>query len=225
MCVELRLSQVMGTERHAALMVTEEGAVQDSRGHSSTSTRSDAAARFITEVFAPAPVAACLLMVAAWHAAALVWGAVSLVFASLLPIAYVLFGVRRQRLSDRHVAVRHQRRGPLAVGIGCVLLGLVVLKVGGAPAVLVALLAAMLAGLATSLVVTVFWKVSIHAAVVAGSEAILVLLFGPWMLAATPVVLLVGWARLELGQHTLAQVVAGVALGAIVATFVFSALN
>jgi membrane-associated phospholipid phosphatase len=78
--------------------------------------------------------------------------------------------------------------------------------------------------LAVSLLVTLVWKVSIHTAVVAGSEAILVLVFGPWLFALTPVVLLVAWARLQLGQHTVAQVTAGIALGAVVATSVFSVL-
>jgi membrane-associated phospholipid phosphatase len=111
------------------------------------------------------------------------------------------------------------------VSIGFVLVGLLVLKIGGAPDPLVALVAAMEAGLATSLLVTLFWKVSVHAAVVAGAEAILVLDSGPWLLVFTPIVLLVAWARVQLGHHTIAQVAAGVALGAAVAIGVFTALT
>lgn len=73
------------------------------------------------------------------------------------------------------------------------MIGLIVLRLGGAPGALVALAAAMAAGLATSLLVTLSRKLSIHAAVVAGSDAILVLVFGPWLLALTPVVILVRW--------------------------------
>ena len=135
------------------------------------------------------------------------------------------WGSGGRKLSDRHVAIRNQRHLPLAVSIGFVLVGLLVLKIGGAPDPLVALVAAMEAGLATSLLVTLFWKVSVHAAVVAGAEAILVLDFGPWLLVFTPIVLLVAWARVQLGHHTIAQVAAGVALGAAVAIGVFTALT
>ena len=196
---------------------------------SSSAKRRKLAARLLTELFAPAPVAAALLVVVTWHATAdsrnaVLWSVVAVVFASVLPIGYVLLGVRRRKLSDRHVAVRHQRRSPLIVSIAFVLLGLLVLKLGGAPSPLVALVTAMAAGLAASLLVTLVWKVSIHTAVVAGSEAILVLVFGPWLLTLTPVVVLVAWARLQLGQHTVAQVIAGIALGTVVATSVYSVL-
>ena len=61
-------------------------------------------------------------------------------------MAYIIGQVRRQRLSDRHVGVREQRRLPLLVGIVSVLLGVAVLVLGQAPRELVALVAAMAVG-------------------------------------------------------------------------------
>ena len=60
------------------------------------------------------------------------------------------------------------------------------------------------------------WKISIHAAGVGGGTVILLVTGGSglWPVAIAPVA--VGWARLQLGAHTLWQLVAGIALGAAV---------
>ncbi|MFD6114087.1 phosphatase PAP2 family protein [Streptomyces yangpuensis] len=56
-----------------------------------------------------------------------------------------------------------------------------------------------------------------HAGVSAGSVAVLAMTHGPWVLLAWPVVAVVGWSRVVLRDHTLAQVLAGSASGAVVA--------
>jgi membrane-associated phospholipid phosphatase len=181
-------------------------------------------------VFAPAPTVAVLLLVVAWRSAptaaeAVKWGLLAALFASFIPLGYILRGVRRRRLTDHHVGVREQRPLPLLVGIASVLVGLALLAAWGAPRDLVPLVAAMVVGLSTSLLVTLFWKISVHAAVTAGAVVILVFVFGPALLTLVPLVALVGWARVEVGDHTPAQVVAGVGLGAAVAGVVFSLLR
>jgi hypothetical protein len=186
-------------------------------------------ARVVTEVLAPAPVVAVLLFVIAWQSSssperALVWAGISILFASLIPISYVLHRVRQRRLSDRHVAVRRQRPLPLVVAIVSVLIGLAVLSAVGAPRTLVALVGAMGVGLTVSLAVTLFWKMSIHTAVVAGAVVILALVFGLVWLLLAPIVALVAWARVELGDHTPPQVLVGAALGAMVAAVMFPLL-
>lgn len=187
-------------------------------------------ARLVTEVLAPAPMVAALLLLVAWHSApsaadAVRWGILAALFASFVPFLYIVRGVRRGRLTDHHVRLREQRRLPLLVGIASVLIGLTLLALWGAPRDLVALVAAMAVGLSSSLLVTLFWKLSIHTAVVAGAITILVLVFGPTLLVLAPLVALVCWARVAVHDHTPAQTVAGVALGATVAAVVFSSLR
>ncbi|HVC34661.1 MAG TPA: phosphoesterase PA-phosphatase [Chloroflexota bacterium] len=192
-------------------------------------TRRLRVARLATEVFAPAPVVAALLVVVAAHSgptilAGLAWGLLAVLMIIPVPLFYVLRGVRRRRLSDRHVGVRAQRPLPMLIGVGAVVVALVVLSVLGAPRELVALIAAMFVGLLVSLLITLRWKISIHTAVVAGDVVILVLVFGPILLPLLALVALVGWARVTLGDHTSAQVIAGASLGAIVAASVFTLL-
>jgi membrane-associated phospholipid phosphatase len=188
------------------------------------------AARVVTEILAPAPVVAALLVAVAVHSATdtasgVGWATLAVLFASVIPILYVLRGVRRRRLSDRHVRMREQRALPLTVGIGSVLIGLFLLAVLGAPRDLVALVAAMAVGLASSLLVTLAWKISVHTAVAAGAAVILVLVFGPALAVAGLGAALAGWSRVELGDHTIAQVIGGSALGVAVAWSVFSLLR
>jgi hypothetical protein len=187
-------------------------------------------ARALTEALAPAPVAGGLLVLVAWHSAssaldALRWAVLAILFAAVVPMAYILLGVRRRRLSDRHVGVRGQRPLPLLVGVASVVVGVASLVVLRAPRELVALEAAMAVGLGMSLVVTLAWKISIHVAVVAGAVVILVLVFGPAWLLLVPLVAAVGWARVVLSDHSPAQSMAGALLGAVVAASVFSALR
>lgn len=184
-------------------------------------------ARVVTEVLAPANLAGALLVVIAWHSAtstrqALTLSLVALLFVPLIPLIYVLRRVRQGRLSDRHVGIRRQRPVVLGVGVASVVAGFGLLAVLGAPRELLALVVAMVVGLTVSLLITLAWKISIHVAVAAGSVTILVVVFGPGMLVALPVVALVGWARIELRDHTPAQVVAGAVVGALIAGLVFS---
>jgi hypothetical protein len=178
--------------------------------------------RILTESLAPAPVVAVLLLAVACRSASdpasgLLWAAVTVFFASAVPILYLVRGVRRRTLSDRHVGVREQRALPLAVGITSVAVGIIVLAIAGAPRDLVALVAAMMVGLASSLLVTFVWKISIHAAVTSGAAVILILVFGPTLTAAAVLAVLAGWSHVQLGDHTPAQVIRGCALGAAVA--------
>jgi membrane-associated phospholipid phosphatase len=105
----------------------------------------------------------------------------------------------------------------MIVGIVSVFIGLVIINSFGAPRPLVALVASMLAGLVVSLAVTIFWKLSVHTAVVAGAVVVLAFVLGPILLLTAPAIALIAWARVELGDHTPAQVVVGGVLGAAVA--------
>jgi hypothetical protein len=47
-----------------------------------------------------------------------------------------------------------------------------------------------------------FWKLSAHTAISAGSVSVLVMVFGPALLAGAIMVALIGWSRVALGDHT-----------------------
>ncbi|HVA25337.1 MAG TPA: phosphoesterase PA-phosphatase, partial [Chloroflexota bacterium] len=114
---------------------------------------------------------------------------------------------------------------PLVVAICSIAAGLILMTLFGAPRPMIALVAAMTVGLLVSLAITVLWKISVHTAVVSGAVVIVALVFGPAFAALAPLVALIGWARLERGDHTLPQVLAGAAIGAAIAAGVFLPLR
>ncbi|MGW0435166.1 phosphatase PAP2 family protein [Micromonospora sp. NPDC003197] len=185
-------------------------------------------ARIVTEVTAPAVLVTVLFVAVGWHSTrdrlvGLGWGLLAAIFASVIPFAFIVGGVRRGRLTDHHVGERRQRRTPLLIGLVSVAVGLVLMVALDAPRPVLALVVAGAIGLVVGVGVGHRWKLSIHTAVAAAAAVIVVLVFGPAMFVTWPVLGLVGWSRIHLGAHTIAQVVAGGVVGGLVAGAVFVA--
>ena len=159
-----------------------------------------------------------------WHDegwAGIGWGAFAAVFTAVLPTLILRFGERRQYWGDRHVRRRQDRIVAAPGVLAPVITGTALLYGLDATADVTALVTAMLAVLLALLVFTFFWKVSVHSAVSSGALAVLTSVFGPWMLALTPLVALIGWSRVRLRCHTVGQVVVGALIGAAVGAPVF----
>ena len=199
----------------------------------STTTSSrpgDRLARVVTEASSPAVLALVLLLVVSLRtstslSAGLVAGGLAVLFGSVIPMVFLVRGVRAGRWTDHHVRQREQRRVPLLFALGSVCVGLVVLALLDVPRDLLALVGAMVAGLVVALAVSQVWKISIHAAVAAGSAVILSIVVAVPLLVLVPVVALIAWSRVRLEDHDVAQVVGGALVGAAVAYVVFTALR
>ncbi|MGW0854943.1 hypothetical protein [Streptomyces sp. NPDC002690] len=186
-------------------------------------------ARLVTEVLAPPNLVILVLIVIGVHSTGSLrgagWGLLAGVFCGGLPIAYVVAGVRRGRWSDKHLKIREQRWTPLFVTLGSVLVGTGLLLALDAPREVVALVAAMIAGLLLTMVVTVWWKVSVHTAVASGAAVVITVAYGWWAALLLLGVAAVGWSRVSLRDHTTAQVVVGAFLGGTAAAAVFAGLR
>lgn len=71
----------------------------------------------------------------------------------------------------------------------------VLLAVLHASPVLIATVTAVIAACSFSLLITRYWKISLHLVGSAGSVTVFVLRFGPRCLWLSPLVALIGWAR------------------------------
>ena len=187
-------------------------------------------ARVVSEVLAPIVVIPLVTIVVSVHSAdtllrGLGFAAVAVFFAAGLPYLALLAGVRRGRFADRQVRVRAQRPALLAFTLASVVAGLVALQMLQAPRDLFALMAAMVAGMAITLLVSNFWKISIHTSCVAGVIASLALLVDASAWWLSPLVVLTGWSRTLLRDHSIAQVAVGTIVGAVVATTALSVLT
>lgn len=180
----------------------------------------DRPARVISEIFAPAVLVATLILVSSFipdgFMAGLPFALVAVFFIAVLPFAVVMVLTRKGRLTDHHISRRTQRAPVLGGAIASVLVGLWVLSAMGAPAGLMAMIVSVLLGIIVVLVVNLGWKLSAHTAVAVFFAAAMVFYFGPWALLAMLVPGSVGWSRVHLGAHTVAQVLAGAAVGLLI---------
>src|SRR5580693_7866779 len=162
-----------------------------------------------------------------WHAdgrAGIGWGLLAALFTAVLPTLFISYGVRHGRWSDRNVGARRPRLLVLAFITASVAAGLILLLVLGAPPLLTGYLAFTLASVAVLALITMVWKISIHCAVASGSVTILALMYGPLVLCGYALVALLGWARVAVRDHSVAQVMAGSVLGAAAAAVAYALL-
>lgn len=182
-------------------------------------------ARIITESTAPAILAVAGLLVVAIHSAGsgagAAWGGFAALLVTGVPLAYVAKGIKSGKWTDHHIADRTQRAVPLLIASASVAVAALLLVLVRAPRDLIALVLAQLVGLIVVLVVSRWWKISIHTAVAGGLLGILLVLFGPWAWLGLPILVAVGWSRIVLDAHTWAQVLAGGAMGLLIAAVLF----
>ncbi len=191
-------------------------------------SREHALARTISDRLHPKTwiVVVCLLV--GWHTdgwAGMVWSLIGVLFAAVIPILFIDHGIKKGRWSDRNVGAKRARLLVMAVILTSVLTCFVLMAGLGAPRILIALIASMMVTLAALALITLAWKISVHQAVSAGAVAMLAQTYGPWALLGYSLVALVGWSRIELRDHTPAQVVAGTVLGSAVAAATFASLG
>jgi membrane-associated phospholipid phosphatase len=186
-------------------------------------------ARLITDTLAPANLVIAILLIIGWHSTSSVtglgWGVLAALFCGGIPFAVIMLGVRRGSWTDKHIRVREQRAAPLLATMTSVLVGISLLVAFKAPREVFALVVAMLVGLIMTMIVTVWWKVSVHTAVASGVVVILLLAYGMSMAPLMLGIAAIGWSRVALRDHTPAQTLVGALLGGLAAAVVFSLMR
>jgi hypothetical protein len=146
------------------------------------------------------------------------WGFVVALTASVIPMAVIVRGARKGKWDGHHVTNREGRVVPLVTAGASLAAGTVIMILGAAPKSMLALAGSMFASLIVSMAITfgLKWKISLHAGVAWAAVVTMAIIYGPlWLLLALPAAL-VAWSRVELGDHTTAQVLGGTAMGVVV---------
>lgn len=179
-------------------------------------------ARGATEVLAPwvwvilLPFGVAYATESVWMT--LLWGFVVALTASVIPMAVIVRGARKGKWDGHHVTNREGRVVPLVTAGASLAAGTVIMFLGDAPRSMLALAGSMFASLIVSMAITfgLKWKISLHAAVAWAAVVTLAVVYGPWWLLLALPAALVAWSRVELGDHTTAQVLAGSVMGVVV---------
>ncbi|MFK0008968.1 phosphatidic acid phosphatase [Paenarthrobacter sp. NPDC090520] len=174
-------------------------------------------ARVLTEVFQPPVVVSVLLLISPAIEPGVpgtIWfGLLAAFFVCVLPLAYVLVMVKLGRITDHHVSDRRQRTPLLLLALASVVAGLLVLQWLHGPVSITVMIIALIGGIAILAVVSAFWKMSGHASAISSAAVIAVFMFGPAWLPLLLLIPAVGWSRVVLRAHTLAQVMVGSVFG------------
>ncbi len=137
----------------------------------------------------------------------------SLIFAGAVPVAGTLVFARLKGLSF-DIPDRSLRATPFMLAAISYSLGTALLLLAQAPALITGLMLAYAVNTTVMLGVTQFWKISIHAAGVAGPLSFLVYRLGLWSSFLYALVVPVGILKLRLKEHSIAQLVVGATLTA-----------
>jgi len=184
------------------------------------SARQPAWARTLSDILSPPVVWGTLAFPMALRATeslqqALPWALIYVALVCLLPAGYIGFEVWRGRISDLHVNLREQRMKPYAVSLIGALLAVLVMAALNAPQLMTLFTLFTAVQMFLMLVFTTRWKISMHAMSITSAVFTLGVLYGlPAFLLCSPLIILVGIARVRLRRHSVKQVAAGIAVGA-----------
>ncbi|MEP6985807.1 MAG: hypothetical protein ABI970_09425 [Chloroflexota bacterium] len=179
-------------------------------------------ARVISNLLSPPMVWSILVFVIAFHYAenrlqGLMWALTYAILVCLMPILFIAWRVHSGKISDLHMKERQERIIPFAVSIVCAIAAWQVLRMMNAPSILPLIAAVTLVELITMLVITFAWQISMHAMSISVAVVATGIVFGAApALFVSPLLPIVGAARLRLQRHTLAQVIAGAVVGALI---------
>lgn len=189
--------------------------------HAHNRTGSVKLARLFSNIVSPPVIFAVLGLVLSLKALplpeSLIWAAVNGFMTSLLPILFVLWLLRTGRIEELHMSNTGERHLPYisAVLCGVLMYGILVLFHG--PTLLKCLVTFEIIALSALGLINSQWLISFHATAIAAAFVIIGFVYG-WAVASIfvlPFVIAVIIVRLYLKRHSPAQVIAGLALGAL----------
>jgi membrane-associated phospholipid phosphatase len=136
----------------------------------------------------------------------------SIFFAGILPIITSFVWIKRKKI-EMDMPEKEDRIYPLLMAIISYLLGVIVLYGIHAPPITIALMFCYFSNTIIVLLISNYWKISIHSMGVAGPSAAIIYVFGLIGFYFALIIPLVMWSRLYLKRHSLIQVTAGALFG------------
>lgn len=188
----------------------------------------DRLARWISVLLDSSVISLPVFFVFGWITAAtagLVWAGLILLIITGIPLAYLALGKKLGWVSDFEMTQRSERPRFILVSLSSDLLALFILYFFHGPSLLFVMVLTYLCLGATMFTISNFWKISLHMAGASGFSTALVFVFGAPALVAFFSLPLVAWARWHRRKHTIAQLVAGAFVGALITALVFGWLG
>jgi membrane-associated phospholipid phosphatase len=139
--------------------------------------------------------------------------AITLTFSWLLILLYILYLKKTGEIESTDIKIREQRLNPLTIAIIFYLIGFVCLFLLNSPPILQGLMFCYASNTLVVLLITNYWKVSIHTTSISGPSMALFFQYGAGILPFFIFIPMVAISRVIMKRHTIGQVIAGVLIG------------
>ena len=136
-------------------------------------------------------------------------------FTSIGPMLFIFWLYATDRISDLDMSIREEREKVFIVFVVFYLAGTIAMWLTHSPKLLIAMLAGYTLSTIIVQYITRYWKISTHALGITAPLVGLSILYGRQPLPFLALIPSVCWARVYLKAHTVGQVLAGAALGAV----------
>lgn len=137
---------------------------------------------------------------------------ISLIFASILPMAIILFWAKKSG-NDNDISRREDRFTPLIIGTVSYFIGFFICRFLGLNDFLTFLLLCYAVNTFLVMLITTQWKISIHTTGLSGPVCALIILLGPVGALFGLLYPVLIWSRVTLKKHTMAQAITGGVFG------------
>ena len=184
----------------------------------------------VSSILSPWVVGPVTIWLTAWAGthdaiAATRWASLVIGVCVLPLFLFILVQVQSGKMTDIHVGIRQQRYLLFVIAILLMTATTAILFVTASPAPLLPLLLSMLLSMGINAFINLRSKISLHASAFSGTAVVFASLFGAITLTVMlPLLLLVIWSRVRLGQHTRAEAIAGALVSGVVTATVFAIL-
>lgn len=186
------------------------------------------AARLYSNIASPPALFAAFGFLMAWEDQAsfssLAWAAVYGLFASLLPVLYVVYLYKSGQVRDLHVSNPAERRIPYLVGLAGAAFSFALVNAWGGSPLLSNLILSHVVLMASLALINFRWLISAHLASVTALTLMTAYTFGLSSgLILLPFVPLTFYVRRYLKRHTSGELTSGVLLGSAIVLFLAAA--
>ena len=180
----------------------------------------------ISVLFSPYITAAIFILVIIYKYAAnlsqfLPWLGIAFFFGLIIPGGNVLWLLEKRVLNDIHLSDHKQRKIPFIVTGISTTIGAIALSLVGAAKQVVVMGTVYAVNTVMVALLTLFWKVSVHTALMSAVVTVVTILFGIQYGWFYLLLIPLSWSRIYRHRHTLNQVVGGALIAFVLTAFVF----
>lgn len=138
---------------------------------------------------------------------------VAYILGFIAPIILFLILRKKGKIADQDASVKEERTFPFLIATVFYLIGLIIFIKFEVNTLTIAFWFCYISNTLLTILINKYWKISAHAMGAAGPLAALFSAIGILALLFSPLLIIIGWARIKLKCHTLHQVIAGTILG------------